>query len=75
MTNPRARRILIVSYWFPPFGAVASVRMGKLAKHLHDKGWEVRALAADATNPPELPVEIPADRVTYTAADDADRYL
>lgn len=74
-TQPPARRILIVSYWFPPFSAVAAVRMGKLAKYLFERGWDVRVLAADATNPPELKVEIPTDRVTYTPSTDVDRYI
>ncbi len=74
-TQPPARRILIVSYWFPPFSAVAAVRMGKLAKYLFERGWDVRVLAADDTNPRELKVEIPADRVLYTPSTDVDRYI
>jgi glycosyltransferase involved in cell wall biosynthesis len=75
MTAGRAPRVLIVSYWFAPFTAVASRRMGTLAKHLLDRGWDVRALAADRTNPATMPLEIPADRIVYTPWSDVDRGL
>lgn len=71
----RANRVLIVSYWFPPFLAVASIRMGKLAKHLHDRGWDVRVLSAHGTSPASLPIEIPREQVTHTSWSEVDRYL
>lgn len=71
----RPPRVLIVSFWFPPFTAVASLRMGKLAKHLLERGWDVRALAADKSNPPTMPLEIAKERVTYTPWSDVDRTL
>lgn len=72
MSAPRA---LIVSYWFPPYSAVASRRMGKLAKFLLARGWDVRALSAAATNPATLPLEIPNDHVVYAPWSDVDRLL
>ncbi len=71
----KQRRVLIVSHWFPPFHAVASVRMGKLAKHMVDQGWDVRVIAGDATAGATLQMEIPADRVSYTAWVKSDRYI
>ncbi len=72
MNAPRA---LIVSYWFPPYAAVASRRMGKLAKFLLARGWDVRALSAAATNPATLALEIPNERVVYAPWSDVDRLL
>jgi len=71
----RPRRVLIVSYWFPPFQAIAALRMGKLAKHLLDNGWDVRVLTADATDYPGMTLEIPRERVRYTPWTDVDRTL
>lgn len=72
MSAPRA---LIVSYWFPPYSAVASRRMGKLAKFLLGRGWDVRALSAAATNPATQALEIPKERVVYAPWSDVDRLL
>lgn len=68
-------RILIVSYWFPPFAAVASLRMGKLAKHLLEHGLDVRVLAADKTGPATMPVELGRERIVYTDWVDVDRFV
>jgi len=71
-----AGRILIVSYWFQPALSVASIRTGKLAKHLRDRGWDVRVLAAAATGAPEtLPLDIPREIVTYAPWIQVDQYL
>lgn len=65
-----APRVLIVSYWFAPYSGIASLRAGKLAKHLIDRGWDVRVLTAGATAVNmTLPLEIPAACVTYTPWD------
>jgi glycosyltransferase involved in cell wall biosynthesis len=74
-SHPRPRRVLIVSYWFPPFEAVASLRMGKFAQHLIADGWDVRVLTADATNVANLSLEIPRANVIYTPWTDVDRML
>ena len=74
--SPRAAgRVLIVSYWFPPFNAIAAIRAGKLAKHLYDQGWDARVLTAADTGDPSLAVEIPGENVIYTAWSDVDRHL
>ena len=62
-------KILIVSYFFPPGNAIGAVRVGKLAKYLHARGHDIRVLAAeDDTLPPTLPLEVPLDVVSRTAA-------
>ncbi len=53
--------------YFPPYNAIGSIRAGKLAKHLLERGHDVRIIAAERTGPPKtLPLEVPLDRVLYT---------
>lgn len=62
-------RILLVSYYFPPFNSVGAVRPGKLARYLHEQGHDVRVLTCSNQPYPEgLPLEIPAERVTAVPA-------
>jgi glycosyltransferase involved in cell wall biosynthesis len=61
-------KILIVSYSFPPENIIGAVRVGKLAKYLHERGHEIRVLTAPPGSDRSLPLEIPADRIVY--ADD-----
>lgn len=59
-------RILIVSYFSPPYNAIGAVRAGKTAKYLLAAGHDVRLLAAaDQPLPATLPLEIPFERVSY----------
>jgi glycosyltransferase involved in cell wall biosynthesis len=56
-------KILIISSSFPPQNVIGAVRSGKLAKYLHERGYDVRVLAAPPTGDTSLPLEIPADQV------------
>lgn len=56
-------KILIISPSFPPQNVIGAVRSGKLAKYLHERGYDVRVLAAPPTGDTSLPLEIPADQV------------
>ena len=40
ITSNKNRKILIISYWYPPLRAISSLRIGKFAKYLSDFGWE-----------------------------------
>jgi glycosyltransferase involved in cell wall biosynthesis len=61
-------RILIVSYFFPPFNVVGAVRVGKMAKFLHAFGHDVRVLTArDQPLQSTLPLEVPAEHVVATS--------
>lgn len=40
------KRVLIVSYFFPPSQAIGALRVSKFAKYLADYGWEARVLTA-----------------------------
>jgi glycosyltransferase involved in cell wall biosynthesis len=60
-------RILIVSYIFPPFNCIGSVRVGKTAKYLLKFGHDVRVLTAqDQPFPPTLQLEVPTENVIYS---------
>ena len=60
-------RILIISYFFPPFNAIGAVRVGKIAKYLSSFGHDVRVVSArDQPLQPTLELEIPETAVTYT---------
>lgn len=60
-------RLLIISFAFPPYNSIGGVRVGKTAKYLTRFGHDVRVLTArDQPFKPTLPVELPAEKITYT---------
>jgi hypothetical protein len=60
-------KLLIVSWYFPPGNTIGAVRVGKLAKFLHESAIDFRVLTASRWNLPEtLPLEIPAQYVVST---------
>ncbi|MGE5404441.1 MAG: glycosyltransferase [Candidatus Saccharibacteria bacterium] len=60
-------KIMIISYFFPPYAIIGAVRVGKMAKYLTAFGHDVRVIsAADQPLPTSLPVEIPLGQVVYT---------
>jgi glycosyltransferase involved in cell wall biosynthesis len=67
-------RILLVSYFFPPYNCIGAVRAGKTAKYLAALGHDVRVLtAADQPLHANLAIEIPAERVVATRWLDVNR--
>lgn len=60
-------RILLVSFFFPPYGSVGAVRTGKIAEYLARFGHDVRVISAREQNVPSatLPLDLDASRVTY----------
>lgn len=60
-------KILLVSFYFPPFNAIGAVRAGKLAKELVAAGHEVRVVTAQQQLLPQsLPLEVPENLITRT---------
>jgi glycosyltransferase involved in cell wall biosynthesis len=60
-------RILLISFYFPPYNNIGSVRVGKLAKYFTQLGHEVRVITAcDSLFPKALTLEIPEENVRYT---------
>src|SRR6266516_3628641 len=47
-SNSVARRLLIISYHFPPDGAIGGQRWAGLSKYLARLGWEVHIVTASA---------------------------
>lgn len=64
-------RILIISYFFPPYNTMGAVRVGKAAKYLSAYGNEVIVVSADNQSwkgplPKTLPLEIPKNNIIYS---------
>lgn len=67
-------KLLIVTYYFPPTGAIGSIRLGKLATLLLDRGHDVRVLTTEDVPLLKTTVrEFPDDRVHSTKAWDVNR--
>lgn len=49
-----ARRVLVVTYFFPPRPGSASLRLRGLAKYLHEFGWEPIVLTTNLPGKPDL---------------------
>jgi glycosyltransferase involved in cell wall biosynthesis len=56
------KRLLIVSYYFPPVNVVASLRASKMAKYLPEYGWESWVLTV--VPPPALPHSMPEEPIS-----------
>ena len=61
-------RILLISYYFPPFNNIGAVRAGKLAEYWLRAGHDVRVISArDQPLAPSLPMQFPLEKVRYAA--------
>jgi hypothetical protein len=45
-SNPAKRRLLVITYHFPPDGSVGGQRWAGLSKYLARLGWEVHVITA-----------------------------
>jgi len=68
-------RILLVSYYFPPYNTIGSVRPGKLASHWYSEGHDVAVLCGAPDFPKTHPVELPLDQVEVVEAVSLDRLI
>jgi glycosyltransferase involved in cell wall biosynthesis len=60
-------RILIISYFFPPFNGIGALRVGKSAKYLTQFGHDVRVITAgEQPMDASLPLELLPEKVIYT---------
>ena len=60
-------KILLVSYFFPPYNVIGAVRTGKLAEYWLSQGHDVRVISAgDQPLTTSLPTNFPTDRVHYS---------
>ena len=62
-------KILVVSWYMPPFGTMGALRVGKFCKFLDQQGHDVRVLScADVPYEKTLPLEFPEDRIVRTGS-------
>ncbi|MCL0078842.1 glycosyltransferase, partial [Dehalococcoidia bacterium] len=68
VTGGNKRRVLIVSFYFPPANSIAAVRIGKFAKYLPQFGWEPIVLTVNEVKgqPQTLPLEIDEANIIRT---------
>jgi glycosyltransferase involved in cell wall biosynthesis len=61
----KKKKVLIISYHFPPSNIIGAVRMGKFAKYLSEFGWEPVVLTTETVRgiPDTLPLEIDKESV------------
>jgi glycosyltransferase involved in cell wall biosynthesis len=57
----KGRRVLLVSYFFPPVGGAGVQRAAKFAKYLPQFGWDVSVLTVSNPSVPLLDGSLPAD--------------
>ena len=64
----KKRKVLVVSFYFPPTNKIAAVRVGKFAKYLPQFGWQPIVLTADKVKgrSQDLPVEIDEANIMRT---------
>jgi glycosyltransferase involved in cell wall biosynthesis len=61
------KRVLVVSYFYPPYSSVGATRVSKMTRYLTDAGWEAHVLTVDRCDlPATLPLEVAEDAVTRT---------
>lgn len=56
---PSSRRVLVISYYYPPFNSVGAVRVSKFTKYLPEFGWQPMVLTVDRDDlPANLDLEL-----------------
>jgi hypothetical protein len=48
------KRVLLITYWFPPQPAAGALRTGYIAQHLREFGWEPVVLTREYPGSPEI---------------------
>lgn len=62
-----SKKILFITYHFPPYNCIGALRTGKTVKKLIDLGYNVRVISASNQDlPKNLPIEVELDKVHYT---------
>lgn len=60
-------KILIISFYFPPYNTIGAVRIGKLAEYWLEQGHDVKVITAlDQPLLESLPSKFPKEHVFYT---------
>ncbi len=62
-------KVLVVSWYMPPFGTMWALRVGKFCKFLDQQGHNVRVLSCvDVPYEKSLPLEFPEERINRTGS-------
>jgi len=73
---PRAPRILLISWYFPPANDVAALRLGKMVEYFRKSGWDITVLTAKRTHQDmSLPISVPADVMVRTEWVDSNQLM
>jgi len=60
-------KILVISYYYPPFNCIGAIRVSKTTKYLKKSGHEVKVLTcSQQLLPDDLKVEMSSDDIIYT---------
>ena len=67
-TEGKKRKVLIVSFYFPPANTAGALRVGKFAKYLPEFGWEPVVLTANEVDgiPQTMPLETDRAKIVRT---------
>lgn len=58
------KRVLVISYFYPPFSTVGAVRVSKETRYLADHGWDATVITTKHDDrAANLPLEIPAENI------------
>ena len=68
------RNVLIVSYYFPPFNSIASIRVSQFAYWLSKLGWNAVILTVDYRKPAEDPLDQLVDDASIIRIDGNDPF-
>ena len=61
------KKLLFISFHFPPYNCIGAVRTGKTAKYLHEIGYDIKVISAKKQNlPMNLRLEVPEKNIFYT---------
>ena len=55
------KKVLIITYSFPPLNSIASRRYGEFSEYLNNDEWETHILTTNSTGP--LPVNLPEENI------------
>ena len=55
------KKLLIISYYFPPFNIIGSMRFGEMVKYLERYGWQCHVLTVHSKG--DLDVNLPQSRI------------
>lgn len=67
------KKVLVVSYFYPPFDTTAALEASRFTTHLPELGWSPIILTAVNDYLPTLPVEVPEEMVHRTNQIDVNR--